>query len=405
MERGHADALADLVSQEQTHYPLIPRRLAGIRTGPELDLSFEDTQSPPIDGSNSLLRLYSPFVIRIEPPLILDPFLQTGGSGGAKGMDPGMYANAGQRGSFARARDALKASKIGQTDFGSATPEEYIARGSGAIVVGATQTNAGAKSDRGPGGLGIPSIADLRVAVDIASQLSAIANIPPLVLLINPASLAINHTKVQQFTSRTRFGYVLHSWGDDQPKMTITAKCGAFISEGRGVQMASMRDSAAWQNLMALFQMYKNGGYIHDTVGKSHAHHMVGCLSISYDQCIYRGHIESMNWTHDETNQKGGVEFQMEFVASSRSDTSSRKVSVAPLSNPARGGRSITNDFERLQDQVKGDFSNTPTEGQPFTPLPNGKVQSGGFSLGGSLAPKSAKQVSNGKAKPFGLGR
>ena len=82
--------------------------------------------------------------------------------------------------------------------------------------------------------------------------------------------------KVQQYNDRTRYGYVFQGWGEEQTRLTISAKCGAFSSGGRGVQYASKRDSAAWQNLMTAFQFYKNNGYIYDTLGKSNAHLFVG---------------------------------------------------------------------------------------------------------------------------------
>jgi hypothetical protein len=171
-------------------------------------------------------------------------------------------------------------------------------------------------------------------AVDIAMQLSAQVNTPPLVLLINPTTLQIDRTKLQQFQDRTRYGYVFQAFGEEQPKIRITARCGAFVSGGRGVHVASRRDSLAWQNLMDAFHFYKNNGYIYDTVGKSNAHHFVGALSIQYDQWIYYGHMESFSFTLDEGNQLGGVEFSMDFTVSRMVDTAPQPFTVTPMKSP-----------------------------------------------------------------------
>jgi hypothetical protein len=79
---------------------------------------------------------------------------------------------------------------------------------------------------------------------------------------------------------------------------------------------------------------YRNNGYIHDTVGKSNAHHFIGALSIHYDQWIYYGHMESFNYGYDETLQHGGIDFQMEFVVSMMVDTHQAVAAVRPMMSP-----------------------------------------------------------------------
>jgi hypothetical protein len=170
--------------------------------------------------------------------------------------------------------------------------------------------------------------------MDIAMQLRAIRDTPPLVLLINPQSLQRTFTKVQQYSDRSRYGYIFQAWGEDQPKLGISGKVGAYISGTRGVQFASRRDSAAWQNLMTLFHVYKNNGYIYDTIGRSNAHHHVGALSIRYDQWVYYGHMQSFSFTLDESNVYGGLTFEMQFVVSAMQDTAQTVTAVQPMRAP-----------------------------------------------------------------------
>jgi hypothetical protein len=101
-----------------------------------------------------------------------------------------------------------------------------------------------------------------------------------------------------------------------------------------GVQFASRRDSAAWQNFQTAFQFYKHNGYIYDTVGQSNAMHMVGALSIHYDGWVYYGNMESFSYTLEEGNQLGGVTFDMEFTVNAMVDTSKQSLVVSPMRSP-----------------------------------------------------------------------
>jgi uncharacterized protein YcbK (DUF882 family) len=165
-------------------------------------------------------------------------------------------------------------------------------------------------------------LADRMVALDILYQLRTIQEIPPLVLLINPQSLAINYTKVSQFTERGRYGYIYQTWGDELPKMSVSGKIGAFVTaftDGEiglnGVQFASKRNSAAFQNLMNLLLFYKNNGYIYNqTEARTPSTlHSVGLLAIEYDGWVYEGNMESFTYSYSEEVQNGGMEFSFEF--------------------------------------------------------------------------------------------
>jgi hypothetical protein len=316
----------------QLNKGLPPRAYQHINVGPETTLEFEENLALPVDGSNPLLRNLSPFLIQIEPPLVFANEPKTTGKGKATGIfDAAISGSNSNLGGFAGGQNAAF---LGSNELrGNAS--EVLVRNAPDPKVNKSGDGGQLVDGRGRsalGKLGNPTIADLKTALDIVTQLAAIQKSPPLVMLINPNNLSMNYTRVHQFSDRSRFGYIYQAWGEEQPRLSINAKCGAFYSGGRGVHVGSKRDSAAWQNLMSLFHFYRSNGYIYDTLGKSNAHLFVGGLSIHYDGWIYYGHMESFSWTYDETNQLGGIEFQIEFVCSVMVDTSKQTQTVLPMS-------------------------------------------------------------------------
>jgi len=365
--------------------PPPPRAYQGLRVGPELDIQYESLQATQVELSKGLARVLSPFIIQVEPPLVF------GGVGGFPGGQTGIqsvtaYGSAqGASSGYQSARANLSKSGIGSLGYTAGSPEALVTSNSRAT---GKEGFPGKASVSNHGNLGAPAIADVYAAVDIAMQLSAQLNTPPLVLLINPTSLTVDRTKLQQYQDRTRYGYVFQAWGEEQPKLSITAKCGAFVSGGRGVHMASKRDSLAWQNLMNAFHFYRNNGYIYDTVGKSNAHHFVGALSIQYDQWIYYGHMESFSFTMEDTSQQGGIEFSMEFTVSRMLDTAPQPFTVLPMKSPTPS----------LSDpRYSGMGSRSKNQAGNFSIGPNGLTTQGrqiGVSEAGmTLLPENGVQV------------
>lgn len=332
----------------------------GLHIGPGASIEYESNAAVAVDGSSQMARSLSPFMIQVEPPMA---FAAGGFMDGKQGLvDVTSYRKATKDSSpFFESRRLISASNFATADYGAVSQEEFVSKSTGGQQLappGAVQSHTTSASGRGDGAaMGIPSMTDLNTAIDIGQQLKTILETPPLVLLINPESLSIQRQKVQQYSDRTRQGYVFHAWGQEQEKLSITARCGAFISGGRGVQYASKRDSASWQNLMALFQFYRNNGYIYDTIGGSNAHHFVGALSIHYDQWIYFGNMDTFSWTHDISSELGGVIFSMEFVANTILDTADQVLNVMPMRSPSappqgvQRGQSIS---QTLWDQVPG---------------------------------------------------
>jgi len=320
--------------------PPPPEAFKGLRTGPDIQIEYDAQQAVPIEMSNALLRNLSPFMIQVEPPLA---FGEDGGrlnGDESPGISPEIYRTAGASSVslVQKARANLAVSGISGIDYTTGSTEEYVVQNSSAGTAknpkGDGTLSDGAGNSTSTARLGKPAIADLLTAVDISMQLSAAMNTPPLVLLINPSNLQISISKIQQFQDRSRFGYIFHAWGEDQPKLTITAKCGAFVSGGRGVSFASKNDSVAWQNLMNAFTLYRSNGYIYDTRGRSNAHHFVGMLSIHYDGWVYYGHMGSFSYAYQDSQPNGGIEFSMEFVVSMMADTSSPSMAVLPMKAP-----------------------------------------------------------------------
>lgn len=319
----------ETMMQQAVKKPPAPTAFGGLKTGPDLSIEYEGTQTQAIEQSNPLLRNLSPFMFQVEPPLV---YGENGGFlNGNSGQIPMDTYGAAQRqvSGYDSARQALSRSNLTYLgmDGGMGNVKTVVQRGVGDQKPRAAESASDVRN-------GPPAIADINTAIDIARQLSAVLNAPPLVLLINPTTMQVTYTKVQQYSDRTRFGFKFHQWGEEQVKLSITAKCGAFLSGERGVQFASKQDSASWQNLMGAFHFYRNNGYIYDTIGKSNAHHFVGALSIHYDGWAYYGHMESFSWTYEDSLQNGGIEFSMEFTASQIQDLSQSSFAVAPMKSP-----------------------------------------------------------------------
>lgn len=191
------------------------------------------------------------------------------------------------------------------------------------------------------------AITDLRRAADILLQLIDLIRVPPILLLINPNSLQIQYTKIQNFSENTRGGFVHQSYGDDRPTMSISGNIGAFIAGsfapefdaesnlGRpsGLQFANKHNSLAFQQLMSILAFFKNSGNIFDSLDVGKIFQMVGGIAIDYDGWTYYGHFTSFTYGYDENSPNGGIEFSMEFNVARKFDYGSSGV-VNPYRDP-----------------------------------------------------------------------
>jgi hypothetical protein len=309
--------------------PLPASTYAGLGVGPRLSYTYENQAGIPVDGTNALLRSYSPFTITIVAP---DP-LGTSSTGTSNVL------------SFSTA-----AASTGSSNASSVS--------TGLLVVGqstsyiATQMREAAATPR-PAGLGLPPssvLADAYTAADIKVQRDILTGMAqtPLTLLVNPSEMSRTFERIQSYQARTRYGYVYQVWGEQLLKVSFSGSTAGFVAGSTkgyqalvdhntgspsGYQWGSRKDSAAWQNFSTLVQFYRNNGYIYDTLGKSEAHLMIGAIRITYDDIVYEGHIDSLNFSFDE-NSPHRVQFDMEFTATYVLDQSRAAGNVTPMKAP-----------------------------------------------------------------------
>ena len=320
---------------------LIAGRYDGLAVGPGLVYSFETQTGMPVDNTNPLLRNLSPFTIRIVPPSLVEAALT---------QNVNVIGRAG-----ASTKDQQAAAQAVRSLFGvnSVSGSDQARLGTLQRIVSAGQITTGATSltERAV-------LADVSTAADIAYQVERILQTSPLTLLVNPDSMSVNYTQISNYSERSRYGLIYEKWGEGQPSMSFSGSTGGFVaaqalgsaqgadtektSSVSGLQYASKRDSAAWQNFMSLYQFYRNNGYIYDSISPvsgraggrgSEAHLMVGALAIDYDQFTYVGHIESFDYSYEDSNPHR-VEWSMEFIVDRMYDVASAPVAIQPHRAP-----------------------------------------------------------------------
>lgn len=326
------------------------------------DIDVQD--GVPMDGSNSDLRTYSPFVIRVVLPSILGgdstTLLQTQRS--PSRAPPSATVRNDNRDSMAYAEaqfssqvdpsgrsayDALVSSGgalAGLTAASQITLEDAYNQALFNQVFGPAVQNAAHPPSNARNNVVVPALSNDITALSLAVQLKQLSTIPPLLMLINPASMQTTYTKVAQHTNRNRKGYIYEAWGEEMPKISFTFKIGAYTaglanisqrgSVVSGVQRASRNDSASYQQLQNLLALYHGGTYLQDTTTNSRAFPMVGNLALEYDQMVYVGHMESFNFTDDESHPHGGIELSIEFTANKVYDLADAPGNILPMESP-----------------------------------------------------------------------
>jgi len=321
----------------------------GLAPGPRASFSFEEQEGIPVDGSSKSARNYSPFVLRLIPPSLVDIDASLVSEGATSNVD--LYGQAGQ--SMA-ANNAAASTILGAYGISSVSSSATVANTLN------QQIAAGQYLNTASGNQIRTTLTDSVTAMDIAAQVAQILATPPLTLLVNPNNMAIQYTGIQSYQERGREGFIFQRWGEQQPNIKFSGKTGAFIAgesagssawngianasiqafkeEGTtltptGVQFASKRNSAAFQNFQALYQIYRNNGYIYDRVTGTEAHLAIGAVAIDYDQWTYVGHIESFEYAYN-AEQIHCLEWSMEFVVGAMYDNAQAPYAVLPLTAP-----------------------------------------------------------------------
>lgn len=358
--------MANQVHQPAALFAGIPD-VVGTSTGVTFGRAIDVQEGIPLYGSRSDLRTYSPFVIRVVLPSILGgdrtTMLQTGlaperapptleaptvrssnqnmnysGAMQDPSVDP---SGAGAYKSLVNKGLALP----GLTEASEVSLEDAYNQAIFQQQFSQQQRNVNTSPASARNGGETPAMTNDTTALSLALQIKRLSKIPPLVMLINPSSMKVDYTKGSQNQNRNRYGFVYEAWGEEFPKVSFTFKIGAYTaglanvsqrgSVVSGTQRASRNDSAAYQQLMNLLALYQGGTYLQDTEQNTRAFPMVGNLAIEYDQKVYVGHMESLNFTDDDQHQHGNIEVSVDFVANKIYDLASQPGEISPLRAPS----------------------------------------------------------------------
>ncbi len=265
-EPGFREPPATTTSEVSAESEYIASRYDGLTVGPTLSYTFETQASVPYDGSNQMARKLSPFTLRLVVPEALFPEdsrvdVNIVGRGSEQANVNNMFAN--------DLRQSLGVPTITNANSASTNLAELNATLSAGRIL---QTTMGTESRS--------VLADNVTVADIKYQVEKMLQTPPLTLFINPTDMSISYSTVQQYSQRTRYGKVFERWGEGQPTLSISGSTGAwcagadpstamgFPSQGgensvaTGVQFATKRDSAAFQQFISLYHLYRNKGNI-----------------------------------------------------------------------------------------------------------------------------------------------
>lgn len=319
------DAIAESTSSLSPMVSGSPSPLPYIPTGRRFDLNYEAQTGQPLDAGDKLVRMYSPFVLQYLPPADAQAYIGDMKQNGDLSKNIKVFSealasqfninSANEAGGFQDSYNSLEALAQQQAYRNLSSGE-----GAESSFVGSGQT------------------------LSYITQLFALMNLPPLQFLINPNSMNITYTKIQDFSSRTRKNRVFKAWGEDQPKISFSAQTGAFCAMGTtqtgnifdftntstelqnpsGVQYASKRYSLAFQHFMEILQLYQNASLIYDTLFDTEAHLGVGSFMIHYDQMTYEGLIESFDYSYQEDTPHS-LTFNFDFTVSKMYDWNSQQ--------------------------------------------------------------------------------
>lgn len=158
------------------------------------------------------------------------------------------------------------------------------------------------------------------------AALQAMANTPPLRLLVNPDSFSVKSQKIVSDGNWGRNGPIVEFWGDDQDKVSGSGKVAAFYAldahpqlgrGGPGLGRSVRNVSQAWQNFQSLYLLYRNNGglYLSDTTQQDRDVLLttVGSVYVFYDNILYIGCFDSFTIT-ESAEQPFTVEYSFEFT-------------------------------------------------------------------------------------------
>ena len=143
----------------------------------------------------------------------------------------------------------------------------------------------------------------------MTAALNRMANTPPLRLLVNPQSFKVSAEKLISDGNWGRSGPIIEHWGENQDKIEGSGKIAGFYSvdaqnaNGPGLNRTARQFSTSYQNLLALWLIYKNNGGVSfpdPIVPKgSRAQNLavVGSVYLYYDDILYIGSFDTFTLT------------------------------------------------------------------------------------------------------------
>ena len=217
--------------------------------------------------------------------------------------------------------------------------------------------------------------------------LDAMANTPPLQLLVNPQSFKLSSEKIISDGGFTREGPIIEHWGDQQDKIEASGKLAAFMAVdanppvasgptggGPGLTRVARNYSASYQNFLSLYLLYRNNGGLY-TKGLEDKLltrlSLVRSIYIYYDSVMYIGSFDSFTITETDSNPYS-LEYSYQFTvrASFMLDSPTEndyKVQKLSQSDPA-----LRSNDKQLSPKLVSDTGGGPVAFPPISTIPAG---------------------------------
>jgi len=194
------------------------------------------------------------------------------------------------------------------------TASKWATKGSDNAQQASKTASQVANKDLNQTNLGKKFMAQQQVMINqMINALEQMADTPPLRLLVNPQSFRVSAEKIISDGNWGRSGPIIEFWGDSQDKIEGSGKVAGFYSmsvldaTGPGLTRTARQFSTSYQNLLALWLIYKNNGgvWFPDPLvpagSKAKNLSVVGSVYLYYDNFLYVGSFDSFSLTESET--------------------------------------------------------------------------------------------------------
>lgn len=165
--------------------------------------------------------------------------------------------------------------------------------------------------------------AQLSASAELMAGLEKMRNIPPLRLLVNPASFKVSSEKIVSDGNWTRVGPIVEHWGEGQDKIDGSGKIAAFYAgdfldmNQPGLTRSARNYSMSYQNLLSLWLLYRNNAGLwiadRDKEMQFNSLSILGSIYIYYDNTIYIGSFDNFSIEESET-EPFTLEYSFSFV-------------------------------------------------------------------------------------------